>query len=156
MNATPLAALALLSAAPLAPLHACEEEAVMGAMTAHLFYKESGRLSEDLLARDYPFIGWNTVIGEGDAAEAADDLAVVVRIETVGQAYLPEQLDIWVTDENDGELGRRRFDGLLTSDAGQLANVLWLNDVTCAGVITLHAKFRGEEKTATLQLECGE
>ena len=52
----------------------------MGDIQARLFYSETGRLSDDLLARKKPFIFWNTIIGEGDAEENADDILIAVTM----------------------------------------------------------------------------
>jgi len=56
----------------------------LGALRAHLYYERSGFLSDDLIARDPPFVGWNTVIGAGDALEPADNILVVVVLDNPG------------------------------------------------------------------------
>ncbi|HEX9963625.1 MAG TPA: hypothetical protein VGB04_01425 [Allosphingosinicella sp.] len=45
----------------------------------HLFYENTGRLSKDI-SPPVEFTGWNTVIGEGSAEDAADDLLVTVEV----------------------------------------------------------------------------
>jgi hypothetical protein len=135
---------------------ACAPDVGLGQIRAHLFYKNSATLSDDLLAREDPFIGWNSIIGEGDAAEPAEDLLIVVTVEGKGEEYVAMPLEVWVTDEADGEIARRRFEGLLIPASGSVGNPLWIDDAGCAGIITIHARFNGEEKAATLQLACGE
>lgn len=135
----------------------CSDGVELGGITAHLFYKNSGRLSDDLLARDPPFIGWNTVIGEGDAEEPAEDLLVTVALAGRGQeTFLDDTLEVWVEDEAGAEIARRDFHGTLVPYRGAVRNPLWLSDAGCAGDVTIHARFRGKEKTASLSLQCGE
>ncbi|MCR2833634.1 hypothetical protein [Parerythrobacter lacustris] len=139
------------------PAGACEEDIGLEAIHAYLVYAYSGTLSDDLLARADRFDGWNTPIGGGDAAEAADDVLVIVSVASTGQVFVDDRLEIWaVEDEGGEELARRSFSSLLTSEDGQGAAALYLPDSTCEGSVTIHASFRGEEKTANLQLHCGE
>ena len=150
-----LAALVLGLAGP--ALAAPDDGVRIGAVRAHLFYERSGQLSDDLLAREKPFIGWNTVIGEGDAAEPAQNLLLVATLVNPGaEAYLAEKLTIRVTDEMDGEVQERVFDGLLLSENGSLHVPMWLNDAGCLGPIKITATFRKQAVSAPLQLMCGE
>lgn len=146
----------LLAQQPFAPARACEEDIALAGLHAYLLGGFSGTLSDDLLARPEPFIGWNTPIGEGDALEAASDLLVVVDLSATGEVFVDEPLEIWLEDEAGDEFARRRIDGLLTSGEGKAAFALYAPDSTCKGTITIHAKFRGDEKSGTLQLQCGE
>lgn len=135
----------------------CSDGAQMGGITAQLFYKNSGRLSDDLIARDPAFVGWNTVIGEGDAEEPAEDLLVTVSLVGSGEeAFLDDKLELWVEDDGGAEIARRDFYGILLPYEGEVRNPLWLSDAGCAGDVTIHARFRGKEKTARLSLQCGE
>lgn len=145
---------ALLFATP-----AAAQELQLGPITAQLYYKSTGELSDDLLARDPAFVGWNTVIGEGDAGGPAEDLLVAVTLSQVNgedAAFLEDTLELWVTDEGGGEIARRDFEGLLVPYQGGVANPLWLSNVGCAGLLEFHARFRGQEKSAFLRLDCGE
>jgi hypothetical protein len=134
----------------------------LGKSEAHLYYTGTGELSADLLAGDEPFSGWNTVIGEGPSGGAADDMLVVATLVSDGPEpdrdamFLGEKLDVWVTDAKGKTLGRRVIDGLLVPARGTLRAPLWLNNVTCAGELTVHAKFRAEKSAQTLRLDCGE
>lgn len=51
----------------------------VGAFRMQLFYEDSGRLSKDI-SPPVEFTGWNTIIGEGSAEEAASDLLVTVEV----------------------------------------------------------------------------
>lgn len=137
---------------------AVAQEVTLGPITAQLYYKFSGKLSGDLLARAEPFSGWNTVIGEGDAEEPAEDLLVVVTVASANEqeAFLEDKLQLWVTDAKGKTIARRDFEGVLVPYQGSVANPLWVNSIGCAGKLVLHAKLRGEEKRAELRLDCGE
>lgn len=130
----------------------------IGAIAARLWYSLSGKLSDDLLARKEPFVGWNTIIGEGPVEEPASDLLVEVVMFGNGSdaQSIEDPLEIWVTDKSGKSLARRRVDYMLLPYQGGLHNVLWLPDVGCAGRLTIHARFRKQVKTASLALDCGE
>jgi hypothetical protein len=133
-------------------------QVVLGPLTAQLYYKFSGKLSGDLLTRAEPFSGWNTVVGEGDAEEPAEDLLVVVTVSSANEqeAFLEDKLELWVTNDKGKTIARRDFEGVLVPYQGSVANPLWLDSVGCAGRLVMHAKLRGEEKHAELRLDCGE
>ncbi|MCP5396543.1 MAG: hypothetical protein H6918_07410 [Sphingomonadaceae bacterium] len=123
-------------------------------VSAHFFYKDTGELSDNLLERE-DFAAWNTIIGDGENGPA-DDVLVVATITGPQEDYINDTLELWVTGENGKVIGQRRFDGMLLTSAGSVSSPLWLADATCAGELTIHARFRGKEKTARLQLYCGE
>jgi|tagenome__1003787_1003787.scaffolds.fasta_scaffold20933079_3 hypothetical protein len=135
----------------------------MSDIQARLFYSETGRLSDDLLARKKQFVFWNTIIGEGDAEENADDLLVSVTL-SAGKFGTPEEneqnldapLTIKATDEKGQVLGMRTARNLLTGRRGSTTVGLWLNDVTCAGAVTVQARYADQVKTAVLKMACGE
>jgi len=131
-------------------------EIVLGPIEAHLFYHQSARLSGDILNRAEPFTGWNTVIGEGSAEEPADDLLVLVPLETDGERLSDQPIDLWASGEKGKVVARRRFASVLTSGEGKATLALWLNDVGCAGDLVFHAQMGKQERTATLALHCGE
>ncbi|MBB4858969.1 hypothetical protein HNO88_002295 [Novosphingobium chloroacetimidivorans] len=130
----------------------------IGGIEARLFYQTSGKLSDDLLARKEPFVGWNTVIGEGPVDDAASDLLVDVKLTGSGvdEQSVDDPLEIWVTDKAGKTLAKRTITNLLVPYQGALHNALWLRDVGCAGKLTFHARFRMQVKTAALSLDCGE
>ena len=155
-----LAAVALL--ALLAPSDTAST-VTLGEIEARLFYKETGRLSEDLLSRKKEFWFHNAVIGEGDAEEAADDMMISVKITTANPGtaednhkFVDSPVEIVARDSEGKLLGRRVHDTVLTSYAGAEHKILWLNDVTCAGDVKVTATFGKQTKTATLSLGCGE
>jgi hypothetical protein len=146
----------LLALAALAAASAAHIE--MSDIQARLFYSETARLSDDLLARKKPFVFWNTIIGEGDAEENADDLVVSVtlRADEGNEQNIDGPLIIKAMDEKGKVLGTRIARNLLTSRRGSTTVGLWLNDVTCAGTVTIQARYAGQVKTAVLKMACGE
>jgi len=146
-----LAAVSASAAAPAATVR-------IGAIAARLWYNNSGTLSGNLLAGKEPFVGWNTVIGEGAAGEPATDLMVDVTMlgNRSEEQSVDEPLEIWVTEKAGKIIARRKFDYMLVPQQGALHNTLWLQDVGCAGKLTFHARFRKQIKTASLALDCGE
>jgi len=147
----------------LALIAAAASHIEMSGIQARLFYSETGRLSDDLLARKKPFVFWNTIIGEGDAEENADDLLVSVTL-SAGKFGAPEEnernvdgpLTIKATDEKGKLLGYRTFKNMLTGVGGSTTLGLWLNDVTCAGTVKVQARFAGQFRSAVLEMYCGE
>lgn len=135
----------------------------LGPIEARLFYKETGRLSENILGQTEEFYFHNTIIGEGSAEEAADDLLVSVEM-SAGRFGTPDDnhqfvempVTIEARDSQGRILGRRVHDTVLTSYRGSEHKVLWLNDVTCAGEVTLTATFGRQRQSATLVMGCGE
>jgi hypothetical protein len=146
-----LLALAALAAASTSKIE-------MSDIQARLFYSETARLSDDLLARKKPFVFWNTIIGEGDAEENADDLLVSVTLRAAegNEQNVAGPLTIRATDEKGKTLGTRTARNLLTSRRGSTTVGLWLNDVTCAGAVTIQARYADQVKTAVLTMACGE
>lgn len=150
---------ALVFAALAAAVAEPVSDVTLARLEARLFYMESGRLSEDLLGRAPPFNGWNTIIGEGDAEEKADDLLVSARMEVTGGALhrlVDAPVSIIVRDAKGKLLGSRKWDHFLTSDRGVVVLPLWLNDATCAGELAIEARFQATVKRAKLHMECGE
>jgi hypothetical protein len=115
----------------------------IGALRAHLYYERSGFLSDDLIARDPPFVGWNTVIGAGDALEPADNILVVVVLDNPGgEVWLDETVTLRVSGAAEADGREQAFSGLLLGANSKLHLPLWLDDAGCVGAITITARFR--------------
>ncbi len=135
----------------------------MGEIEVRLFYKGTGRLSENVLGKKQEFAFHNTIIGEGDAEEYADDLLVSVTMSAgkfgtpeANHKYAGAPVELVASDSTGKVLGRRVHKGVLTSYEGTERKVLWLNDVTCAGRVIVTATYGQQTKTAKLILGCGE
>ena len=144
-----------LAAALLLPAAADAQQ--VGRIRAHLVYEETGRLSEDLVARP-DFAAWNTIIGSGEAEEPANDVLVMVEVigTTGGEENIAAPLEIVARGENGRVLGRRRLRDLFASEQGRVWKALWLPDSTCAGRIDITATIAGRARSAQLNLGCGE
>jgi hypothetical protein len=127
---------------------------VVGAFRMHLFYENSGRLSKDI-SPPVEFTGWNTIIGEGSAEEAANDLLVTVEVKGPPGESIEQPL-IVVARANGKILAQRRFDTLLTTVQGRAYKALWLNDVGCAGRIEVTATIGKSARKSAISLDCGE
>lgn len=135
----------------------------LGDIEARLYYKETGRLSDNVLSRGKEFLFHNTIIGEGDAEEYADDLLIAVPLSTgklgdplASHKFIDSPVEIVARDASGKVLGRRVHKDVLTSYRGTEYKVLWLNDVTCAGDVTVTASYAGQKKSVKLEMGCGE
>ena len=127
----------------------------IGDIRMHLFYEERGRLSDDVSPpRD--FSAWNTTIGGGEAEEPANDLLIVTELITQGEQNVLTPLRVVARGERGRVLAERRYENMLTSEAGRVYLPLWIRDAGCAGIITVTATFRDQSKSETLSLNCGE
>jgi hypothetical protein len=146
----PLFLLMAAAAAPAAPVPA------VGHIRMHLFLEETGKLSPDI-APPADFTGWNTIIGEGSASEAANDLLVVVEVKIPGgEANLVQPLTVVARGAKGKVLGQRRYANLLTSGEGRVWKGLWLSDVGCAGHIEVTASIGRSTRKTAIDLDCGE
>lgn len=129
--------------------------ATLGEIRMHLFYAETGRLSRDISPPN-SFTAWNTIIGEGDAEENADDLVIVVELRAQGEQNIASPLILSARNADGRTLGQRRVTGALTGANGRSYHMLHLTDAACAGPIRVTATFRRETREETLTLNCGE
>ncbi|MEP0190556.1 MAG: hypothetical protein ABJP70_08035 [Erythrobacter sp.] len=123
-------------------------------ITAHMFYEQSGDISEDITSEP-DFTGWNVVIGEGSASENVNDVMVMVLIEADEEVYAEAVLSITVrAGENNEVVAQRSIDGLLLDEKTHRA--IMIDDAGCMGEITIEAKFGSSVRKETIRLECGE
>lgn len=119
-----------------------------------LYYENSGRLSKDI-SPPVEFSGWNTIIGEGSAEEAAGDLLVTVEVRGPPGEFIEQPLTL-VARAKGKVLAQRKFDTLLTTAEGRTWKALWLNDVGCAGRIEVTATIGKSSRKSAISLDCGE
>jgi len=128
----------------------------VGALRAHLWYEETGRLSENI-APPVAFSAWNTVIGEGQAAEIANDLFLTAEVlSSGGEQNVDVPLVLEVRDSAGRILATRTVDSVLTSPQGKSVKGLWAYDIGCSGEITFSARLGGLSRNVVLNFECGE
>jgi hypothetical protein len=147
------ALMAAMLAAPAAPAAPAAVPRV-GAFKMQLYYENTGRLSKDI-SPPVEFSGWNTIIGEGSAEEAANDLLVTVEVKGPPGEAIEQPLTL-VARANGKVLAQRRFDTLLTTVEGRTWKALWLNDVGCAGRIEVTATIGKSTRKSAIRLDCGE
>jgi hypothetical protein len=151
-----LLSLLLAAGTPVVPAAPAAQAWAIGRIRMHLFLEESGKLSPDI-APPAEFTGWNTIIGEGSAGEAANDLLIVVEVRNPGgEANLAQPLTIVARGRNGKTLGQRRYSNLLTSGEGRVWKGLWLSDVGCGGHIEVTASIGRSTRKSAIDLDCGE
>ena len=148
-----LAAALLTLAAPAAAQPAPQLK--LESITARLLYTSSGALSDNI-APPAEFTLFNTVIGEGDAAEPANDVLVSAIVTSRdAQANGTEPLTLVVRDEGGKVLARRVFDSIFVDGARSVSSVL-VQDVACVGPVTIEATMGRQRLTTSLDFACGE
>jgi hypothetical protein len=131
----------------------------VSAITARLFYTNTGSLSANVLDTKGYFGNWNTIIGGGSVSGPADDVLIVVAVDqdrAAGQ-QANVSLPLRLTATHKGNvLASRTIKDILIPDKGPAYAGLWLNGVGCAGSIDVVAQIGSSKKKATLDLDCGE
>jgi len=123
------------------------------AVEAMLLYEETGAMSENIAGNGY-FTAFNSIIGEGSAAENASDLVIRAVIDANEETYLEVPLTIRVLDSDGKVLDSRTIDSLLLNQ--RTYRTMLFEDGTCAGEITIEAKLGTSVKRETLNMMCGE
>jgi hypothetical protein len=122
-----------------------------------LYYELSGTLSANI-APPANFTGWNTVIGEGDAKEAAQDVLVSVQLGSDGSDGFLTDRPLLITARNGkGKvIGTRSASAILVPYRGTVSTALWLRNATCAGKIGIEAQLGKQVRRTSVTLHCGE
>jgi hypothetical protein len=138
----------LIAAAALAAQPPAPAAAALGDIRMHLFYRDSGTLSEDISPPNQ-VAGWNTLF-------LADDMVVVAEVRTTSEQHVGRRLRIVARGRDNRVLGQRTYRSILTSSAGRAYLPLYLSDVTCAGNIQVTVTFGRQSRAEALDLRCGE
>lgn len=120
-----------------------------------LWYEETGRLSDNVAPPKQVTL-WNTIVGEGDAEEHADNALFTIDVRSDGEQNIGLPLLLTATDAKGKVLGRRTVGNLLTSEAGNVTAALWVNDIGCAGTVVFAAQLGAAKRTVSLNFDCGE
>jgi hypothetical protein len=123
--------------------------------SVRLWYEGTGRLSDNI-APPRKFNLWNTIIGEGDAEEVANDALFTVDLRSDGQQNIREPVTLSATDLKGKILASRILPGLLTSQNGTSTVALWVKNVGCAGTVVFTAKMGMDKRSVKLDFSCGE
>lgn len=123
---------------------------------AHLFYEHMGRLSKSI-ALPTSFSGFNTMIGEGDAEEPAQDLLIVVELSGPKNAYIKRPLTIIVSHPGGNRpSSKREFkEGLSFGESGKIAKALYVENATCSP-LRAAASIGASTKQIVIDFRCGE
>jgi hypothetical protein len=120
-----------------------------------LIYENSGRLSRNI-APPADFALWNTGAGEGDAGQSATAALVSVPVTTTGDGfghYPP--LVVTVTNARGRVIASRTFRQFMF-DGGRSVKTLQMQDIACAGRITINAAMGRQHRSTRLDFACGE
>jgi hypothetical protein len=121
-----------------------------------LFYGYSGTLSADI-SPPAEFVGWNSIIGEGDAGgEAVDDLLVTVHLRGKTESNIFAPVSITATNGEGKIVGKRIAEPTLANEKGQAAVALFLHNIGCAGALKITVRMGASLKSETINLDCGE
>jgi hypothetical protein len=150
------AAFALFAAAVLLGAGPARAAPRIGEIRVHLLYEATGQVSPNI-APPADFTGWNTIIGEGDADEPANDLLILVEvIGNGGEENLGMPLTITARGRGGRVIARRQVPTMLTSGARRVWKSLWLGGVGCEGRIEVVATIGSSSERARVNLDCGE
>lgn len=120
-----------------------------------LIYETTGTLSPDITP-PADFSLWNTIIGEGSAAEPASDILVGVELSTTDdQANATLPLTLVVRGEGGKVLATRTFDGVFL-DQHRAVRSLLVPNATCAGPVVIEASFGTQKLRTPMDFACGE
>lgn len=122
---------------------------------AQLMLERTGTLSRDITAAPH-FTLFNTVIGEGDAGEPANDMLVTVTMTSArDEENAPRPLVVTVRGRGGRVLAQRSFGGMLFT-GGRSVHFLQVRDVSCAGDVTIEATYGAQRRSERLSFSCGE
>ena len=147
--------IALSIFATMLPSFSCAGELpTIDAIMVRLLYERTGSVSPNI-APPSNFGYWNTPIGEGDAAEPANDLLVQIELSIADdQANVATPLRVTVSSKEGKVLSQRTFESLFFS-GGKVVKSLFVPDASCAD-IAAKAAIGDNGNTTRVNLECGE
>ena len=122
---------------------------------AQLMLERTGTLSRDITAPPR-FTLFNTVIGEGDAGEPANDMLVTVTMTSSrDEENANRPLVVTVRGRGGRVLAQRSYGGMLFT-GGRSVHFLQVRDISCAGDVTIEAVYGGQRRSERLSFSCGE
>ena len=150
-------AIALIMATANGPTQArAKDEAVtIDDIQVRLFKEISGTLSKNVAPPTAPAL-WNTIIGEGDAEEPANDFLISVFLSGPAGKLIKQPLVVTVTRTGQKTaIAKRRFESLLFGSSGKATKPVFVTNATCAPV-TIAASTGSTQKSANIDFRCGE
>jgi hypothetical protein len=139
-----------------APLNAHGADVKLESLQARFYYESTGVLSENI-APPARFATHNTIIGEGDAKQPANDLLVTVVLKASAKdSNADGPLFLMIRDrKKDKTIAVRKFTGLFFKET-TLVKALYVPDAACLGAVEIAAVFGGRKIVHPLELNCGE
>jgi hypothetical protein len=127
-------------------------------INAYLVYNQSGKMSENLIDNESFFL-WNTVIGEGSAAEPSAQTLVIVEISGNPKEYT--QRDIKLTVMNGNEVFfKQSFDFVILDENSKYYAAFLLYNTGCSELkLTaeiLNKTLVESKLIKTIPFQCGE
>ena len=127
----------------------------IAAVRMQLVYENSGRLSRDITPPSN-FALWNTGAGEGDAAEPANQAMVSVVLAGRGMERLQHTpLHLTVRGPQGRVLVSRTFNDVFMT-GGRVVRSVMVQNIACAGRVTIEARLGAQRRTSAVNFECGE
>lgn len=123
-------------------------------LQVRLWYQETGRLSDNIAPPAIVAL-WNTIVGEGDAEEIADNVLFTAQIRTNGEQNVDQQLTLSATDSSGNILAKRTFANILTGQTGVAVLPLWVGEMGCAGTVLFSARIGSESRSFSIDFPCG-
>ena len=149
----PLVGAALELAAGVAP--AQSPQPAVADIKAYLIYESSGTLSDNI-APPVKFHGWNTLIGEGDARQPANDVLVMAVVSGPRGSLVPGPLSLTISDRRTKRiLVSRTIDNLLFGANGEVTKGVFVPDATCTP-LEIEASIGASRRSTTLDFACAE
>lgn len=116
------------------------------------FITDTGKFPEDLISAPDLAL-WNTIIGEGSAKGPANSLLIVIEVAGDGGPNVYTSDELVVTTEVQGKPpSRKQLSHLEFSPSGQHFEALWLDNIGCAGPVTIAVQVNHKR----LDFQCGE
>lgn len=138
---------ALLTAGPAVALQ-------IESIEAKVFLSYSAALSQNV-AEGSGVNLWNTVIGEGEINEPAQDVLIIVTVSADPGSFDAGTLQISVTGSEGEMVASRTLEGLLIGPEGKVATAVYVEHATCTA-LTVKASVGKSEKTVGVPFACGE
>lgn len=132
-----------------------QPELAIDHITMRLFYEQNGTLSPDI-SPPAQFVGWNTVIGEGDSGGAADAILVTVALRTQGHRFIEGRPLLIEAQAGNRRIAHTHATSHLTSLEGWIFVPLWIENVGCVGRLTVTAMLGDQRREESIDLNCGE
>ena len=126
------------------------------AVTAKLYFDESGTFSDDILSK--PDLGlWNTIIGEGGAGSPSTETLITVEVVGDGgpNVYGADTLDITIQQGKRPAI-KRHLEHLHFSKDGKYFTSVMLDDTGCEQVSITAQVNKQAPVQKKIPFECGE